>query len=55
VLLLELGSVATVGRHGAPGSHSLFSSVDTVETNMTIRDLSSLVALIVGMLLVLAA
>jgi hypothetical protein len=53
VLRLELGSVATVGRHGAPGSHS--PSGVTVGTNMTIRDLSSLVALIVGMLLVLTA
>jgi hypothetical protein len=34
--------------------HALFS-INDVDTNMTIRDLSSLLALVLGMLLVLAA
>jgi hypothetical protein len=51
--LPEPGGVVAAGRRGPPGSRSIFSV--TVETDMTIRDLSSLLALVLGMLLVLAA
>jgi hypothetical protein len=50
--MLELGGAETVASTARP-VHS--PSPVTVNTNMTIRDLSSLLALIVGMLLVLAA
>jgi hypothetical protein len=39
----------------APQVHSAFNNPVTVGTTMTIRDLSSLLALVLGMLLVLTA
>jgi hypothetical protein len=48
------GSAAAGGRRRARGSPSQ-ASIMTADPDMSIRDLSSLLALVVGMLLVLAA